>query len=141
MLWFRFCAFSAVLSLLAACAEPQSTSKEDEPDKSQAFFTQSNPGRFKEYRDDHNPQVKAQVQGEVVTISAAMPFIADAGHYIEFIALADSAMKQKDIRYFRRGQLPRATFFAPVDGAASLTVVAKCNLHNMWTKPVTLEER
>lgn len=117
--------------LLVACGQPATESAEQDRLRSQVYFTKEDPGRWKDFAKDHEPQVKSDASGK---IEVDVPFAAEIGHYVEVILVSDAAGREIAAKSFKRGEPPHATLSilpAKIPGA---TVIAKCNLHGMWRK-------
>ena len=101
--------------------------------RQQIYFTLEDPGRWKEFAKDHDPQLK--VNGGKIEVD--IPFTADMGHYTEVILVQDMAQRKLAAKTFKRGEKPHATLSIPLTKMAGASVIAKCNLHGMWKKSVT----
>lgn len=124
--------YCGILAVVTSCGQPATQSAEQDRLRSQVYFTKEDPGRWKDFAKDHDPQVKAS-GGK---IEVGIPMSAEIGHYIEVILVADAAGRELGAKTFKRGEKPQATLSIPPAKMASATVIAKCNLHGMWRKPV-----
>lgn len=127
----------AVLCLLLftfhiACGQPAKESAEQERLRNQVYFTVDDPGRWKDFAKAHDPQVT--VSGSKIEVD--LPFTAEIGHYTEVILVQDIAQRELAARSFKRGEKAHATLSIPLAKIPGATVIAKCNLHGMWKKPV-----
>jgi desulfoferrodoxin (superoxide reductase-like protein) len=121
---------SMLIAAFAACGQAQQQSTENERLKNQVYFTQDDPGRWKDFKDDHDPKVK--VAGGTVAVD--VPLTAEIGHYVEVILLMDAHQREIASKSFRRGEKPHAEFSIRPEKMPGLTAIAKCNLHGMWRK-------
>jgi desulfoferrodoxin (superoxide reductase-like protein) len=124
--------FSTLLAFLAACGQPATETAELERLRGQVYFTKEDPGRWKDFAKDHDPQVKAS-SGK---IEVDVPMSVEIGHYIEVILVSDAAGREVTAKTFKRGEQPYASLSIPLAKMAGATVTAKCNLHGMWRKAV-----
>jgi desulfoferrodoxin (superoxide reductase-like protein) len=125
--------YSAVILILSACGKPETETAEIERLRSQVYFTKTDPGRWKDFAKDHDPQVKANANGK---IEVDVPMSPEIGHYIEVIIVSDAAGKEIAMKSFKRGDTPHAILATPPSKMPGATVIAKCNLHGMWRKGV-----
>jgi desulfoferrodoxin (superoxide reductase-like protein) len=99
----------------------------------QIYFSAANPGKWVDYKIDHQLAISVQSEGGKQMISVSVPFKATADHYIEAIVLVDSSNKEVAKEVLKRGDKPAAIFgISDKISANTLSVVAKCNLHDMW---------
>ncbi len=128
--------YSLLLALCAACGQPATESAEVERLRSQVYFTKEDPGRWKDFAKDHDPQVK--VNGGKIEVDVS--FVAEMGHYTEVILVHDAAQRELMAKTFKRGEKAHATLSIPISKIAGATVIAKCNLHGMWKKNISVTE-
>lgn len=128
--------YSLLLAFCAACGQPATESAEVERLRSQVYFTVDDPGRWKDFAKDHDPQVK--VSGGKIEVD--VPFVAEMGHYAEVILVHDAAQRELMAKTFKRGEKAHATLSIPISKIAGATVIAKCNLHGMWKKNISVTE-
>lgn len=124
--------YSTILVLCAACGQPTPDSVETERLRSQVYFTKEDPGRWKDFATDHDPQIKAS--GGKIEVD--VPFAAEIGHYVEIILVNDGAQRELSAKSFKRGEKPHAVLSIPPAKMPGATVIAKCNLHGMWRKEI-----
>jgi desulfoferrodoxin (superoxide reductase-like protein) len=125
--------YSASVAFIAACGQPPKETAEIERLRSQVYFTKSDPGRWKDFAKDHDPQVKTYANGK---IEVDVPMSPEIGHYIEVIIVSDASGREVAVKSFKRGEKPQATLTIPPAKMPGATVIAKCNLHGMWKQEV-----
>ncbi len=127
-----------ITTLLAACflscGQPTQDAGEADRLRNQVYFTKEDPGRWKDFAKDHDPQLKANANGK---IEVDVPFSAEMGHYVEVILVRDAAGRELSAKSFKRGEKPHTTLSIPPEKIPGATVIAKCNLHGMWKKEIT----
>ncbi len=121
-----------ILLICTACGQPAKETAEQDRLRNQVYFTVDDPGRWKDFAKDHDPQVK--VSGSKIEVD--LPFTADIGHYTEVILIQDMAQRELAARSFKRGEKAHAALSIPLTKIPGATVIAKCNLHGMWKKAV-----
>lgn len=124
--------FLTIQLICGACGQPAQESVEQDRLRSQVYFTKEDPGRWKDFAKDHDPQLK--VSGGKIEVD--LPFTAEIGHYTEVILVQDMAQRELAARHFKRGAQAHATLSIPPAKMAGATVIAKCNLHGMWKKEI-----
>lgn len=125
--------YSLLFAFCAACGQPATETAEAERLRSQVYFTKEDPGRWKDFAKNHEPQVKTNASGK---IEVDVPFATEMGHYVEVILLSDAAGRELTAKSFKRGELPHATLSILPAKMPGATVIAKCILHGMWRKDV-----
>lgn len=122
--------FATLMPFAIGCGQPATESAETERLRSQVYFTKEDPGRWKDFAKDHEPQVK--LTG--TTVAVEVPFSVEIGHYIEVILVTDGSGREVAAKSFKRGEIPQAALSIPAAKLPGATVIAKCNLHGMWRK-------
>jgi len=119
-------------------AESQSalTNKTINAEESQIYFSAANPGKWKDYKQDHELLVNVSKDGETRLVTIEVPFKPDTDHYIEVIVLVDEQNREIAKQRFERGEKAVATFSIPPNTKGGIFAVAKCNLHDMWKTKV-----
>lgn len=125
LVWLCFSGF------IFYCGQPAQQSAEADRLRNQVYFTKEDPGRWKDFAKDHDPQLKTLSPGK---IEVDVPMVAEAGHYIEVILAVDAAGRELAVKHFKRGEKPHAQLVIRTEKSAGTTVIAKCNLHGMWRK-------
>lgn len=120
-----------ILLLLSTCGQPAPEKAEQDRLLSQVYFTKDDPGRWKDFAKDHEPQIKSDASGK---IEVDVLFTVETGHYVEVILVNDAAGREVTAKSFKRGERPHATLSIPPAKIPGATVIAKCNLHGMWRK-------
>jgi desulfoferrodoxin (superoxide reductase-like protein) len=133
-----------ITALFSACSDTGKGSESHEKLKSQIYFSAEEPGRWEPQAADHDLRVAIieDAKGKK-GIEVFVPFTQSASeqHYVEAIALVDEKGRQLDIVRFNRGE--KAITIFPVTDRIIFPVyaVARCNMHDMWRKKVTGEEK
>lgn len=118
----------------------QNQEKGSNTDPEQKFFSKDNSGIWKDYREDHDIQVKVVKEKYRKVLQVSIPLKVTPEHYIEVILLQDYKGKELEAKSFKRGQSPTAEFSVPAGFQESVTIISKCNLHDMWVKKVNLAD-
>jgi len=112
--------------------------------KGQKYYSADEPGKWEPQAADHDVKVTIieDAKGKK-GIEVSVPFASEMNeqHYVEGIALLDEKNKQLAAVRFKRGE--KAVTIFPVTDKIRLPVyvVAKCNMHDMWRKKVTGDEK
>ena len=115
--------------ILLACGQPSSEKAAEDRLRNQVYFTKADPGRWKDFAKDHEPQVKKDTGGK---IEVDVPLVTDQGHYVEVILVSDAQGRELTAKFFKRGEKPHAELAIPLAKMPGASVIAKCNLHGMW---------
>jgi desulfoferrodoxin (superoxide reductase-like protein) len=116
---------------LVRCGQPSTASAETERLRNQVYFTKADPGRWKDFAKDHEPEIKKVSPGQ---IEVNVPVSPEMGHYIEVILISDAMQRELAVKHFKRGEKPHAVLSIPPEKMPNSQVIAKCNLHGMWRK-------
>lgn len=106
----------------------------------QKFFSKDNPGIWKDYKDDHDIKVTVKKEKYRKIIQVNVPMKVTPEHYIEVIVLQDYKGKELESKSYKRGETPVAEFFVPAEFKEPVTIIGKCNLHDMWQTKVNLSQ-
>lgn len=117
--------------LLTACGQPATESAEQDRLRNQVYFTKEDPGRWKDFAKDHEPEIKKVSSGQ---IEIHVPMTPEMSHYVEVILISDAMQRALAVKHFKRGEKPYAILSAPPEKMQNAQVIAKCNLHGMWRK-------
>jgi desulfoferrodoxin (superoxide reductase-like protein) len=122
---------TAMQVFFARCNPPQHETAEADKLRQQVYFTKEDPGRWKDFAKDHDPQLQILSAGKIVV---DVPMVADTGHYIEVILAADAAGREIALKNFKRAEKPHAELEIQLEKRSGIAIIAKCNLHGMWRK-------
>ncbi len=124
----------AVLTAIG-CGRPQGgtsdvpvTGSED----AQIYFSSANPGKWRDYKVDHQLSVQVKGKGDYLTVRVEVPLKTTNEHYIEVIVLVDGKNREIAKQTFARSEKPVAEFNIRKEETVNLFAVAKCNQHDMW---------
>jgi desulfoferrodoxin (superoxide reductase-like protein) len=98
----------------------------------QIFFSAANPGKWQDYKTDHQVGVAVKSKGDYQTITITVPFKATAEHYVEAIVIVDGKNRELAKQTFERSDKAEATFNLKINPNEPVFAVAKCNQHDMW---------
>ena len=104
------------------------------------FNTVADPGHWEAQASDHEPEIRLVDEDDGAVMYVTVPFTKtrNPNHYLEVVLLLDANKKEIAKKEFERGSgREGARFVLPEGGTSGLSVVAKCNLHDMWIKPVS----
>lgn len=113
------------------------------------FFSEADPGKWKDHTGDHVPQCKVTFEKPKTfnkddkgtrVIEVTVPFNGSEYplHYTEAIILLDHNRKELQKTTFKRGnRKATALFRIPGDYKSFVYVVQKCNMHDMWIQQVS----
>lgn len=85
----------------------------------------------------HEPTVFIKKKGNKKVISVSLLIQASERHYIEKILLLDHNFKELQTREFLRNETAVTEFTLDEKYNTKVYVVAKCNIHDMWVKPIS----
>ena len=107
------------------------------------FYSAADPGVWESKAADHDVDITITHVNDKKFINVQVPFAKnrEKKHYVEAILLLDANRKELQKKSFDRGSGEEgASFEVPDSFNAPVTVVIKCNLHDMWEKPVDWNE-
>jgi desulfoferrodoxin (superoxide reductase-like protein) len=104
------------------------------------FHTQSDEGIWFGKSDTHVPAITFTAKNEIDVLVPLKP-IKNPIHYIEVIVLMDGNKEIASQKIPFSYEQARAHFILPNLEKGNYTVIAKCNMHDMWTAPVVLPVR
>lgn len=107
------------------------------------YYSAADPGVWESRVEDHDADITVIRVNDTKVINVHVPFTnkREKKHYLEAIVLLDSNKKQLQKKSFEKGFGEEgAKFEVPADFNEQVYVVIKCNLHDMWEKPVDLSE-
>ena len=135
------CALIAACSLMAllflACKDSGGDHGASVP--AQKFYSADEPGKWEAQVQDHDPEcriVRDDRGRRLLEVSVKFGRRADPGHYVEVITLLNGKGKVIGTHSFERGEIAQAGFEIPDKTPFPLTVVSKCNRHDMWKKEI-----
>ncbi len=103
------------------------------------FYSAADPGVWESKAADHDVDITITRVNDKKYINVQVPFAKnrEKKHYVEVILLLDANRKELQKKSFDRGSGEEgARFEVPDSFNDPVTVVIKCNLHDMWEKPV-----
>lgn len=107
------------------------------------FYSAADPGVWASQAANHDTGITITRMNDKKYISVLVPFSKnrERKHYVEAILLLDANRKELQKKAFATGSGDEgATFEVPDNFNSPVTVVIKCNLHDMWEKPVDWSE-
>jgi len=141
--FFLAAALAFGVSLLS-CSDTGGKLDDEGKSKVQKYFSADEPGKWPDQAVDHDIKVSIIVDGKGKKgIEVSVPFTSamNEQHYVEAMALTDEKGKQLAAVRFKRGEKANTIFPVTDKIRFPVYVVAKCNMHDMWRKKVTGEEK
>lgn len=118
---------------------PKNSDPESRAISPQLEYTEDKPAEWEAIANDHLPEIvfeKSKSKDNVKVKVLGKKF--NERHYIEVIGLMDERKADIDIKYVERGSNPIAILSLDLKDhdPEKIKVFAKCNLHDLWTKPL-----
>jgi desulfoferrodoxin (superoxide reductase-like protein) len=139
---FPLALLTVVTVFVSACVPTDRESNTPQPGEV-PFHSAVNPGVWESQVADHEPVVTVTDLNDRKVLNVQVPFSQkrDHHHYVEAILLLDQKRKELQKKTFDSGSgAGGAVFELPGDYNSRVYVVVKCNLHDMWEKPVDWSE-
>ncbi|HOT45053.1 MAG TPA: desulfoferrodoxin family protein [Spirochaetota bacterium] len=118
-------------------------SGQDEEAGTVRFYSAADPGKWESKAADHDVEITITRVNDRKYINVHVPFAKnrEKKHYVEAILLLDANRKELQKKSFARGSGEEGARFEVQDSFNDpVTVVIKCNLHDMWEKQVDWNE-
>lgn len=128
--------FLALVSLPISCKDTGSRGTAV-PD--QSFYSAAEPGRWEAQVKDHDPECRLTTDDrgkKLLEVSVPFGRRGDRSHYVEVIVVQDGKGKEIGRKSFERGEAAETAFAIPAGVRYPITVVSKCNQHDMWKKEI-----
>ncbi len=108
-----------------------------QPKTPEAEYTENKAGEWEDIKDEHVPFIKiiSRSKKDNIEIKVNGEFTLD--HYIERIGIMDETKQDLAGLSLKKNQRPTATLtLYPIPENPKVKVYVKCNLHDLWTKPL-----
>jgi desulfoferrodoxin (superoxide reductase-like protein) len=128
---------------VTGCGENDRLEKSGEHRKPKEEYTRDKPGEWEEIAGEHLPVVTIH-ENEIQNIRVRVNLkSAGTGHYIEKIGIMDSSKRDIAVKTFSRHERYFEAKFSlsPLPEEKGTKVYVKCNLHDLWTVPISEAKR
>lgn len=101
-------------------------------------YTEKDAGEWEEIKDAHVPTIKLNRKSKTDNVEITVNGEFTEQHYIERIGIMDE--NKQDLAGISLTKLQKATVtltLDPIPENPKVKVYVKCNLHDLWTKPIT----
>ena len=100
-------------------------------------YTEKEAGEWEEIKDEHLPKVKIDFKAKKENIAIKVEGGFNERHYIERIGIMDENKQDLAGKSLEVNQKPEVVLsLNPIPENPKVKVYVKCNLHDLWTKPL-----
>lgn len=130
------------LTLFWSCTNEFQNNQNDPPEKVEPKvpkpeYTEVDAGEWEGIKDAHVPHIKINRKSKTDNVEISVKGEFSEQHYIERIGIMDQNKQDLAGISLQKLQKPTVTLtLDPIPDDPHVKVYVKCNLHDLWTKPV-----
>lgn len=117
--------------------QPQPPPEKIVPITPKAEYTEQEAREWEEIKDEHLPKIKIDFKSKKENIAIKVEGGFNERHYIERIGIMDENKQDLAGKSLEVNQKPEVVLsLDPIPENPRVKVYVKCNLHDLWTKPL-----